>query len=74
MVELNGSNILHLCFRKIGDAFLTTEEHEDKVNEFREIFKNHSDEELYQVLRNRKDYATYAVKAAQSLLKERGKE
>lgn len=60
--------------RTIGNAFLTTEEHEEKVNEFRNIFKNHSDDELYHILRNRKDYAIYAVKAAQILLKERGKE
>lgn len=60
--------------RTIGNAFLTTEEHEDKINEFRNIFKNHSNDELYHILRNRKEYATYAVKAAQILLKERGKE
>lgn len=60
--------------RTIGNALLTTEEHENRVNEFLKIFRNHTDDELYNILRNRKDYATYALKAAQILLKERGKE
>ena len=60
--------------RTIGNAFLTTEEYEDKVNEFLEIFKNHSDDDLCKILRNRQDYAIYAVKAAQILLKERDKD
>jgi hypothetical protein len=70
---INMQYMLPRIDRTIGNAFLTTEEHEDKVDEFRSIFKNHSDDELYHILRNRKDYATYAVKAAQILLKERSK-
>jgi len=54
---------------KIGSEFLSQEDYEKKVEEYCEIYKDKSKEELLGICKEPKVYAQYAVESARKLLK-----
>ena len=54
--------------RSLGDRNLTSEEFENKVNEFINTFLNYSESELKQIICQKKEYADYARAAASRIL------
>ena len=65
------SQILPYLDRKIGSAYLTTQEFEEKVKEFIETYKNKSNEELHNICSHSNTYAEYAIAAAKRILENR---
>ena len=56
---------------KIGSEFLSQADYEKKIEEYCEIYKGKSKEELVEIIKKPKVYAPYAVESARNLLKEK---
>ena len=60
-----------LIDKLLGEGLLTTKEFEEKVLEFEDLFKDHSNAKLANIINQKKVYADYAREAASRLLKKR---